>query len=150
MAPFFGGALTDWIDIRRGVKQGCPLSPLLFIIAYDPLVVFISNLPNIDSFAFADDLALLSDSVAFISPALALISEFSEVSGLGVNKDKSVAVPTSDPRYWSAIRAELSACPWPALPLRKEGTHLGIWIGREVTLGDLGGAYCQSRSAASC
>ena len=43
VAPFFGGALTDWIDIRRGVKQGCPLSPLLFIIAYDPLIVFISN-----------------------------------------------------------------------------------------------------------
>ena len=121
--PFSGGALTDWIDIKRGVKQGCPLSPSLFL---DPFIVFISNLPNIDSFAFADDLAILSDSVTGISSALTLISEFSEVSGLGVKKDKSVAVPTSDPKHWSAIRAELAACPWPALPLRKEGTHLGI------------------------
>ena len=33
VAPFFGGDLTDWIDILQRVKQGCPLSPLLFIIA---------------------------------------------------------------------------------------------------------------------
>ena len=53
-------------------------------------------MPGIRSFAYADDLALFSDSVKTISPALLLISEFSLVSGLGVNKDKSAAITPLD------------------------------------------------------
>ena len=136
VSPFFGGELTDWIDIHRGVKQGCPLSPLLFIIAYDPLLHALSSssLVGIKAFAFADDLALFVKSVAAISPALRMISAFSDVSGLGVNKDKSAAIPTADPSHWAEIRGSLAVCPWPDLPLKESGTHLGILIGREVTL----------------
>ena len=134
VAPFFGGDLTDWIDILRGVKQGCPLSPLLFIIAYDPLLFKLSRMEGFSSYAFADDLALFGDSVSAISPALSLISVFSVVSGLGVNKDKSVAIPTAGPLKWPAIRLELASCPWKDLPLKESGTHLGILVGRQVTL----------------
>jgi hypothetical protein len=134
VAPFFGGGLTVWIDILRGVKQGCPLSPLLFIIAYDPLLHFLSQKVGIRPFAFADDLALFADSVTHISPSLLLITQFSFVSGLGINRDKSAAIPTSDPSSWPLIRSELSLCPWKDLPLKESGTHLGILIGRSVTL----------------
>jgi len=132
VSPFFGGSLTDWIDIKRGVKQ--PLSPLLFIIAYHPLLDYISRTPGVRSFAFADDLALFSDSVETISPALSLISRFSDVSGLGINKDKSVAIPTAGPSRWPFIRLALLSCPWPDLPLAESGAHLGITVGRNVDL----------------
>ena len=69
-----------------------------------------------------------------ITPALSLISVFSVVSGLGVNNDKSVAIPTAGPLKWPAIRLELASCPWKDLPLKESGTHLGILVGCQVTL----------------
>ena len=118
VAPFFGGDLTDWIDVLWGIKQGCPISPLLFIIAYDPLLFKLSRMEGFSPYAFADDLALFGDSVSTIAPALSLISLFSVVSGLGVNKGKSAAIPTAGPLKWPAIRLELANCPWKDLPLK--------------------------------
>ena len=100
-----------------------PLSPLLFIIAYDPLLHFLSRMHDLRPFAYADDLAIFCNSVATISPALILISKFSLVSGLGVNKVKSAAIPTAEPSSWPAIRAGLATSPWKDLPLKETGTQ---------------------------
>jgi len=137
VAPCFGKSTSVWIDIERGVKQGCPLSPLLFIIAYDPLLYSLSRIPDIRYFAFADDLAITTDRISSISPALSAISLFSVVSGLGINKDKSFVLTSAPLSHVPLIRSGLSATPWPDLSLKDKGTHLGIVIGREVTLDDI-------------
>ena len=137
VAPFFGEDPTDWIAIERGVKQGCPLSPLLFLVAYDPLLEALARNPATHLFAFADDIAIFTDSVSSITPSLLEISKFSILSGLGINKNKSVVIPTGDPSTWDSTQAQLCHCPWPDLTIQASGTHLGIIIGRDVTLDDL-------------
>ena len=137
VAPFFGQSVSTWIDIDRGVKQGCPLSPLLFILCFDPLLYFLKHLPDINCYAFADDLAVTSSSIPSIFPVLSCINTFSVVSGLGINKDKSFVLSTSPPSRDVVHKAQLKSSPWPDLSLRDKGTHLGIVLGREVTLKDI-------------
>lgn len=56
------------------------------------------------------------------------------MSGLGINKDKSAVISTGSPRFSSQIKLDLKSSPWPDLVLKESGTHLGILIGRDVTL----------------
>ncbi|CAM2114001.1 unnamed protein product [Caretta caretta] len=65
-----GKEFTSPIEIKVGIKQGDPMSPLLFNLALDPLITtlekagtgFSYGINKITSLAFADDLVMLSDS----------------------------------------------------------------------------------------
>lgn len=60
VAPVMGADSQEWIPIKLGVKQGCPLSPLLFIIAIDPLLRALERQGS-SCFAYADDMAIPGD-----------------------------------------------------------------------------------------
>jgi hypothetical protein len=66
------GKASEPICIKKGVEQGCPLSPLLFDICVDPLITYIKraqvngyvtdDLGDVRIQAYADDMILMSDS----------------------------------------------------------------------------------------
>lgn len=63
------GKLSDWFQVKTGVRQGCKLSPLLFIIYMNEIIKNSNfegglNLGNnkIVSLAYADDLVILAES----------------------------------------------------------------------------------------
>jgi hypothetical protein len=88
------------IHITRGVKQGDPLSPILFNIALDPIFSLIELQGNgfvykgetkIGSMAYADDSALLNGEPKDLQYNLNLFAKFSEDTGLAINAKKSAA-----------------------------------------------------------
>ena len=72
-----GGYTTNYFKVSRGVRQGCPLSPLLFILAAEILAQKIHQNPNIQGIVlpgsvdarlsqFADDTTLICTDVNLI------------------------------------------------------------------------------------
>ena len=87
------------IPVGQGVKQGCPLSPALFIIAIDPLLFFLEK-AGITSKWYFDDVAVLSDRPNDIGRALKLFRDFGDVSGLSLNPRKTVLLTALRPSHW--------------------------------------------------
>lgn len=98
------GQLSTPFPITRGTRQGCPLSPLLFALAMEPLA---ESLHNSEGYTgvnigkkqyklslFADDMALfISDPFNSLPATEQLLDRFQSVSGLCVNKEKSLIYP---------------------------------------------------------
>ena len=85
-----GGVMTETIDMKKGMKQGCPLSPLLFNMAIDPLIRVLDSRTEWgykvggDSFtvqAYADDIMLISNSESNMNKLIKIVHQFTQISG---------------------------------------------------------------------
>jgi ribonuclease HI len=128
------GIDCDPIDIRRGVKQGCPLSPLLFIICFDVLLRKLRS-PERSSYGFADDLALATKNLAEIIKALHIVEDFAKFTGLGLNIKKTVILTSLKVTY--ADEAELEYQGYKIIKFVDKTEYLGIIIGREISTVDI-------------
>uniref|UniRef100_M1AVD4 Non-LTR retroelement reverse transcriptase n=1 Tax=Solanum tuberosum TaxID=4113 RepID=M1AVD4_SOLTU len=98
--------LKDFFHSTRGVKQGDPLSPALFILTAEILSRSLTNLfhhsdfrgfgmpkwsENINHLAYADDTIIFVDADRIsLQMIMKLLDDYEKQSGQKINKEKSV------------------------------------------------------------
>ena len=95
-----GGKSTRKIEINSGVKQGCPLSPLLFNLIIDELIEKLKKTnigveiggERICCMAFADDLVLISENKTHMKILIEESKEFFDMKGLQANAGKCASL----------------------------------------------------------
>ncbi len=96
------GWISRDISLKRGVRQGCPLSALLFVIAVEIMAINIRNNNQITGFKFsdqnikelmyADDTTLLLSDFESMKHALNTVNEFCTAAGMKLNVEKTEGI----------------------------------------------------------
>lgn len=121
--------------LLSGTKQGCPLSPLLFVLIMDALTRLLISIVESNVGGFADDLALTFKDLSQLDAATRLVSLFSRASGVDINHSNSICLLSTDEPPWvSNWLEDPDNAQWLQVDRHsQEAEHLGILIGRKVT-----------------
>ena len=105
-----GHGTTDWFQIRKGVRQGCILSPCLFNF-YAEYIMRNAGLEeaqagikiagrNINNLRYADDTTLMAESEEELKSLLMKVKEESEKVGLKLNIQKTKIMASGPITSW--------------------------------------------------
>ena len=126
--------LHEGFRIGAGIRQGCPISPLLFAVVVDPLLRRLRRaLPSDTVRAYADDLAVVLRSLSGALPCLVeIFQDFAAASGLHLNFGKVILIPLGDATPASVsllLQARFPA--WSLVQCRLWAKYLGFVLGPE-------------------
>lgn len=124
---------TDAVAIRRGVRQGCVLSPLLFNI-YSEAVISMAltdleagikiNGTIVNNLRYADDTVLMAASEQDLQEILNRVNEHSERAGLSINISKTKFMTVSNRPDWNPSISVAGK----QLERVRQYKYLGAWV----------------------
>lgn len=131
--------LTDEIVIQRGVKQGCPSSPIIFNLALELVIRAVTsqaesgfNLFGLSSniLVYADDIVLIAESESSLQHLLNIVHQWSSWAGLEFNASKCATLTICGAtRNVSMHRYDLGNSQLPALDKNDSYVYLGASAG---------------------
>ena len=121
--------LYEGFTATRGIRQGCPLSPLIYAISTDSLMrILQQELPNSMARAFADDTAIVLSSWSRQSGKMnRIMSTFSDITTMRINNSKTIAIFLGDKDKHPNPDAQQPKYTWAG-----SGRYLGFMIGPEA------------------
>ena len=102
-----GHGTIDWFQIRKGVHQGCILSPCLFNFYAEYIMQNARR--NINNLRYTNDTTLMAGSKEELKSLLMRVKEESEKVGLKLNSQKSKITASSLITSWQIEREKLEA-----------------------------------------
>ena len=137
---YANGYYSDWFSIKSGVAQGCPLSPLLFLLIAETLKIATAQNPDfhgieiggrrIKTSQFADDTTLFLRDSRDLTAAEESIQKWCRASGMRENYKKREGLAMGRYRRGRRARTLPKSVTWV-----KEGMWaivLGVPIGNDV------------------
>ena len=122
------GYASTFFSLQRGVRQGCPLSGVLFVLGIELLSRYIKNDPTIKGIQvnkhelkisqYADDTTVFVRDLDSVTSLLRVLNEFKEHSGLEINTTKTEAMWLGE---WKDRTDEPFGFKWPKEPINALG-----------------------------
>lgn len=135
------GFLSECFQLTRSIRQGCPLSALLYSLVAEPLGLAIKADTEIKGiriegsniqepiYLYADDTTLLVEDIQSVDKAMGIVEKYCKGSGAKVNIEKSLCMRIGNvetlPQH---------------MHFKEEGEHikiLGIWMGMDFNKADI-------------
>ena len=135
------GWASNCFEIQRRVRKGCPLSPYLFVLSAEVMATAIRKNFNVKGISvndveiklsqYADDRTLILDgSREALLSSLAVLDDFSKVSGLRLNDKKTEALWIGASIGNDKIMLPGKELKWP----KDKVKSLGPWISTDSEL----------------
>ena len=135
------GHISNLFSIHRGIRQGCPVSALLFILIIEVLAHQLQNNKSLHgvsvktsntttefkSFQYADDVNLFLQDEYEVHKALKVINDFSDMAGPKLNISKTEGILLGNLRD-KAESITINTVKWTQNPVK----CLGIYIGNDI------------------